>query len=81
MSTMDLPDIPGFISDHLLTHRGYIGWWRSKFSDLEIEASGDGYRVKYDVNHPFRGEYYDTLEEAVYHVRYQAITEFFDDED
>jgi hypothetical protein len=47
----------------------------------EIESSGNGYRVKYDVTHPFRGEYYDTLEEAVYHVRYQAITKFFDDED
>ena len=55
MNTMDLPDIPGFISDHLLTHRGYIGWWRSKFSDLEIESSGNGYRVKYDGLHPFRG--------------------------
>jgi hypothetical protein len=77
---MDLPDIPGFLSDHLLTTKGYQGWWKSKFSDIEIESSGKGYRVIYDYGHPFKGAYYDTLEEAVYHVRYRAITNFLGDE-
>lgn len=80
MSTMDLPEIPGFLSDHILTHRGYEAYWRSKFSTLAIHASGPGYRVTNDFGHSFKGEYYDTLEEAVYHVRYRAITNFLGDE-
>jgi len=39
------------------------------------EAANNSY---YRTSAKFRD--YDTLEEAVYHVRYQAITEFFDDE-
>ncbi len=80
MSTMDLPNIPGFLSDHILTLRGYEGWWRSRFSTLEIHASGSGYRITHDDAHPFKGAFYDTLEEAVYHVRYRAITNFLGDE-
>ncbi len=80
MSNKDLPDIPGFLSDHLLTTKGYHGWWKSKFSPLQIHASGSGYRITHDYPHAFKGEYYDTLEEAVYHVRYRAITNFLGDD-
>lgn len=76
----NLPDIPGFLSDHILTHKGYEGYWRSKFSTLEIQSCASGYRVAYDDVYPFRGAYYDTLEEAIYHVRYRAITNFLGDE-
>ena len=70
MSYIELPDIPGFISEHFLTHRGTEGWWRSRFSTLEIETCKNYL--------PFKGQNYDTLEEAIYHVRYEAITKFFD---
>ena len=80
MSTMDLPEIPGFISDHILTRRGYEAYWRSKFSTLEIHSSGPGYRVTHDYAASFTGAYYDTLEEAVYYVRYRAITNFLGDD-
>ena len=42
--------------------------------------SGKGYRITHDDAHPFKGAFYDTLEEAVYHVRYRAITNFLGDE-
>ena len=80
MNSIDLPEIPGFLSDHLLTAKGYQGWWKSNFSILQIHSSGSGYRVTHDDVHPFKGNYYDTLEEAVYHVRYRAITNFLGDE-
>ena len=80
MSTMDLPNIPGFLSDHILTSRGYEAYWRSRFSTLEIQASGPGYRITHDYASSFKGAYYDTLEEAVYHVRYRAINKFFGDD-
>lgn len=80
MSTMDLSDIPGFISDHILTRRGYEAYWRSRFSTLEIHSSGPGYRVTHDYAASFTGAYYDTLEEAVYYVRYRAITNFLGDD-
>jgi len=79
MSNMDLPNIPGFISDHFITRKGLAGWWKSRFSDLEIETCKDTYRV-IDSDLPFKGQNYDTLEEAVYHVRYEAINKFFSDE-
>ena len=80
MSNKDLPEIPGFLSDYLLTTKGYHGWWKSNFSPLQIHASGPGYRITHDYPHAFKGAYYDTLEEAVYHVRYRAITNFLGDE-
>ena len=55
MSTMDLPNIPGFLSDHILTSRGYEAYWRSKFSTLEIHASGSGYRITHDYASSFIG--------------------------
>lgn len=79
MSYIKLPDIPGFISEHFLTHRGTEGWWRSRFSTLEIETCKDYFRVKHS-DLPFKGQNYDTLEEAIYYVRYEAITKFFGDE-
>lgn len=77
----NLPEIPGFLSDHILTNKGYLGYWRSKFSNLQIHVSGSGYRITHDDAHPFKGAYYDTLEEAVYHVRYRAINNFLGDEE
>ena len=79
MSNTELPDIPGFISYHFLTNRGLAGWWKSRFSTLEIESNYDTYRVIHNKL-PFKGRNYDTLEEAIYHVRYEAITKFFGDE-
>ena len=76
----NLPEIPGFLSNHILTIHGYHGWWKPNFSTLQIHASGSGYRITHDDAHPFKGAYYDTLEEAVYHVRYRAITNFLGDE-
>lgn len=80
MNSTELPEIPGFLSDHILTIKGYQGCWRSNFSPLQIHASGLGYRITHDDAHPFKGAFYDTLEEAVYHVRYRAINNFLGDE-
>ena len=81
MNTMDLPEIPGF-NKTIWMDKSPKPWsvWYSNFSPLEIHQSGKGYRITHDDAHPFKGAYYDTLEEAVYHVRYRAISNFLGDE-
>lgn len=81
MSITDSKKIPGFRRE-LWAGYNTRTWfeWYSNFSPLEIHETNKGYRVMKDAGHPFKGEYYDTLEEAVYHVRYRAITNFLGDE-
>ena len=83
MSTMDSKNIKGFYKEIWSGFDGRaVCEWHSQFSNYRVQTSKKGYNVigKDDNHTTVSLMYFDTFEEAVYHVRYRAITNFLGDE-